>query len=65
MAGPYDIRASEVIEKIGGSMTTVTEHAHETIYLYQRISIINQRGKATSFLHTINNCDELKTIAVI
>ena len=41
-AGTYDARARELIDEIGRRKTDVTEDSKETIYLYQRISIIIQ-----------------------
>ena len=39
-ADTYDARARELIDEIGRRITDVTEVSKETIYLYQRISII-------------------------
>ena len=64
-AGTYDAPAREQIDEIGRRITDVTEDSKETIYLYQRISIIIQRGNTISFLHTFDNDDETDTIAVI
>ena len=64
-ARTYDARARELIDEIGRRITDVTEDSKETIYLYQRISIIIQRGNAISFFHTFDNDDETDTIAVI
>ena len=64
-AGTYDAPARELIDEIGRRITDVTEDSKETIYLYQRISIIIQRENDISFLHTFDNDDETDTIAVI
>ena len=64
-AGTYDARARELIDEIDRRITDMTEDSKETIYLYQRISIIIQRGNAISFLHTFDYDDETDTIAVI
>ena len=65
IAGTYDARARELIDEIGRRITAVTEDSKEMIYLYQRISIIIQRGHTISFLHTFDNEDETDTIAII
>ena len=43
-AGTYDARARVLIDEIYRRITDVTEESKDTIYLYQRISIIIQRG---------------------
>ena len=58
-AGRYDVRARELIEEIGRRMIAATDDNNETNYLYQRISIIIQRGNAISFLNTFSSDDEM------
>ena len=51
-SGSWNEKAIETIQEIGRRMTTATNDPNETMYLFQRLSVAIQRGKAVSFLNT-------------
>ena len=50
----WDVQALEVIEEIGRRATEVTEDPKETMYLFQRLSMVMQMGNALSFFNTFD-----------
>ena len=53
-AGAWDDMAIELVQEIGRRTTVITQDTRETVFLFQRLSIALQRGKAVSFLNTMN-----------
>jgi len=49
----YDM-AIEVVQEIGRRTTVITQDTREIVFLFQRLSIALQWGKAVSFLNTMN-----------
>jgi len=46
----------ELVQEIGSRHTTViTQDTRETVFLFQRLSIVLQRGNAVFFLNTMNS----------
>jgi len=44
--------AIELVQEIGKHTTTVTEYTRETMFLFQRLSIVLQKGNAIAFQST-------------
>ena len=53
-AGSWHVEALEVIEEIGRRITEATEDPKETMYVFQRLSKVIQRGNALSFFNTFD-----------
>jgi len=54
-AGTWDDMVIELVQEIGRRTTVITQDTREiTVFLFQRLSIALQRGKAVSFLNTMN-----------
>ena len=51
-AGSWNVQALELIEEIGRRITSAMEDPKETMYLFQRLSMVIQRGNALSFFNT-------------
>ena len=45
--------AVELTQEIGRRITTITEDTWETTFLFQRLSVVLQRGNAVSFHDTM------------
>ena len=52
-SGLWKEKAIETIQKIGRRMTKATNDPNETMYLFERLSVVIQRGNAVSFLNHI------------
>jgi len=53
-AGTWNQSAIELIQEIGRRITAVTEDTRETVFLFQRLSIVLQSGNAVAFLATFD-----------
>ena len=51
-ADSWDVQALEVMEEIGRRITEATEDPKETMYLFQRLSMVIEMGNALSFFNT-------------
>ena len=51
-SGLWNKKAIETIQEIGRKMTKANNDPNETMYLFQRLSVVIQRGNAVSFLNT-------------
>jgi len=52
-AGTWHEMATELTQEIGRHITTITEDTRETTFLFQRFSMVLQRGNAISFHNTM------------
>ena len=50
--GLWNESAIELVQEIGKRITVVTEDSSETYFLFQRLSLVLQRGNVVSFLGT-------------
>jgi len=48
-AGTWCQSAIELVQEIGKRITTVTEDTRETMFLFQRLSVVLQKGNAVAF----------------
>jgi len=53
-AGTWNQSTIELIQEIGRRITAVTENTRETVFQFQRLSIVLQRGNAVAFLATFD-----------
>jgi len=56
----------ELVQEIGRRTTVITEDSRETTFLFQRLSVAQQRGNAVSFLGTfparlVSRCSHFTT----
>ena len=51
-ARTWNHQAVQLVQELGRQMTAVTEDTREATYLFQRMSVALQRGKAVSFHST-------------
>jgi len=49
-AGSWSQQTIELVQEIGRHTTVITEDSRETTFLFQRLSVAQQRGNAVSFL---------------
>ena len=61
--GAWCPAAIEFIQDLGRRTTDVTHDPLETTYLFQRISIVIQRGNSLSFQHTFQPCTSFSPVA--
>lgn len=61
--GAWCSAAIEFIQDLGHRITEVTEDPLETTYLFQRLSIVIQRGNSLSFHHTLQPCTNFSPVA--
>jgi len=54
-AGTWNRLAIELIQEIGKRASTITDDARKTTFLFQRMSIALQRGKAIAFANTYSS----------
>jgi len=53
-AGTWGQLAIELVQEIGKRITTVTEDSRETMFLFQRLSVVLQKGNAVAFQSTLD-----------
>ena len=53
-AGLRNGLAIELVQEIGRCITTITEDARETVFLFQRLSMALQQGNAVAFQNTMS-----------
>ena len=53
-AGTRDDMAIDLVQEIGRRTTVITQDTKETVFLFQRLSIVLERGNAVSIFNTMN-----------